>query len=92
MLSSNYNAFFEYLYSVKQQNKLTLKSQLSHVKDRIPTLNQPCTVYRINCSSCPMVYIGETERILQTSMNEHNKINMTLVLAKFKPVGIVITI
>jgi len=48
----------------------TLRSQLSKVKDRIPTNMSSLVVYRIPCC-CGMIYIGETSRKLEQKVKEH---------------------
>ena len=48
----------------------TLRSQLSRVKDRLPTMMRSSVVYKIPCT-CGKVYIGETTRRLETRVREH---------------------
>ena len=49
----------------------TLRKELVHVKD--PTLpgKKANVVYKIPCSACPAVYIGQTGRLLETRIAEH---------------------
>ena len=49
----------------------SLRSRLTHVKD-VTNKGKKCgTVYYIQCSNCNEDYIGETERLLQTRLKEH---------------------
>ena len=49
---------------------MTLRAQLSRVKDKLPTSMSSCVVYSIPCS-CGKVYIGETTRRLEQRISEH---------------------
>ena len=49
----------------------TLRQQLTRVKDVDPFLSTAGVVYRIPCSNCDKVYIGETRRALGTRLKEH---------------------
>ena len=48
----------------------TLRSQLSRVKERLPTMMRSSVVYKIPCT-CGKVYIGETTKRLETRVREH---------------------
>ena len=48
----------------------TLRAMLSSVKDKVPAEKQSGVVYKIPCS-CGKVYLGETERRLETQLKEH---------------------
>ena len=48
----------------------TLRAMLSTVKNKVPTEKQSGVVYMIPCS-CRKVYLGETERRLETRLKEH---------------------
>ena len=49
---------------------MTLRAQLSRVKDKLQTSMSSCVVYSIPCS-CGKVYIGETTRRLEQRISEH---------------------
>ena len=49
---------------------MTLRAQLSRVKDKLLTRMSSCAVYSIPCS-CGKVYIGETTRRLEQRISEH---------------------
>ena len=49
----------------------TLRQQLVHPKDRIPSTQNSDVIYSIPCSACPKVYIGQTGRLLGTRLKEH---------------------
>ena len=49
---------------------MTLRAQLSRVKDKLPTSMRSCVVYSIPCS-CEKVYIGETTRRLEQRISKH---------------------
>jgi len=51
-------------------NPLTIRSQLSRIKDPVPTF-QKSGVYKLQCNECSALYIGETERQLSTRVQEH---------------------
>jgi len=40
-------------------------------KDVLPVLSRSNVVYKINCSDCDASYVGQTERTLNTRVNEH---------------------
>lgn len=48
----------------------TLSSNICNLKDPIPTLEKS-GVYKLTCSDCPAIYIGETERQLKIRVSEH---------------------
>ena len=48
-----------------------LRDLVSRPKDPIPPMARRNVVYRIPCSECDAVYIGETGRRLQTRLGEH---------------------
>ena len=49
---------------------MTLREQLTKIKDRVPTNCAASIVYSIPCS-CGKVYIGETCRRLKQRLEEH---------------------
>ena len=49
----------------------TLRQELVHLKDPVPSLKKPNVVYCIPCSMCPAVYVGQTSRPLETQLKEH---------------------
>ena len=49
----------------------TLRQTLTKVKDQLADTQRSNVVYRIPCSSCDKVYIGETQRALGTRIKEH---------------------
>jgi len=49
----------------------TLRKELVHPKDKIPTEKTTGCVYKVPCINCDKVYIGETSRSLKTRINEH---------------------
>ena len=48
-------------------------SSLCKVKDELNTLDKNSVVYKIPCSDCNNVYIGETGKELKFRLNEHQK-------------------
>ena len=51
----------------------TLRPMLIRMKDTLPLEKHPNVVYRIPCSGCSKVYIGETIRRLDTRLKEHQE-------------------
>ena len=51
----------------------TLRRTLVHLKDPIPLRQRTGVVYRIPCSSCEKVYIGQTGRTLDHRLKEHRR-------------------
>ena len=49
----------------------TLRQHMVHVKDPTPLKKRNNIVYRIPCTTCPAVYIGQTGRLLEKRINEH---------------------
>ena len=49
---------------------MTMRAQLSRVKDKLPSSMSSSVIYSIPCS-CGKVYIGETTRRLDQRMKEH---------------------
>ena len=49
----------------------TLRQTLTKVKDQLADTQRSNVVYRIPCSTCEKVYIGETQRVLGTRIREH---------------------
>lgn len=43
----------------------------SKTKDKIPPLLNSGVVYKIPCSSCPLVYVGETSQLLKKRISQH---------------------
>jgi len=45
-------------------------------KDRLPSNSNKNVVYKIQCRDCDATYVGQTDRLLTTRINEHkNYIN-----------------
>ena len=51
----------------------TLRQVLVHPKDKVEKQKKAGVVYKIPCSQCEKVYIGETGRQLGTRITEHRK-------------------
>ena len=51
----------------------TLRQMLVHPKDPTPLQDKAGVVYKIPCSSCPRVYIGQTGRTLGQRVKEHQR-------------------
>ena len=51
----------------------TLRRTLVHLKDPTPLRQRTGVVYRIPCSSCEKVYIGQTGRTLDHRLKEHRR-------------------
>ena len=51
----------------------TLRAKLVHPKDKTERLEQAGVVYKIQCNDCPDLYVGETERRLNTRFKEHHR-------------------
>ena len=51
----------------------TLRQTLVNMKNRIPLQQRVGVVYRIPCGTCPRVYVGQTCRMLNHRLKEHNK-------------------
>lgn len=47
------------------------KTLFSSVKDKLPMLQQSGVVYKVPCSECPAVYIGQTKNKLHTRLMTH---------------------
>ena len=60
-------------HGVKVFHKPTnsLRSQLTHVKDKTDQSKRCGVIYHIQCSDCDQNYIGETERPLHRRLKEH---------------------
>ena len=50
---------------------MTLRQQLVHPKDPVPSSMKSGVVYSISCTTCPAVYVGQTSRSLETRLKEH---------------------
>ena len=53
------------------QSHSSLRQELVHPKDPVPTLQKANVVYRIPCTSCSSVYVGQTSRTLEARLKEH---------------------
>ena len=51
----------------------TLKQALVNLKDRVPLQQKAGVIYRIPCSGCPRVYVGQTGRTLAQRLKEHKR-------------------
>ena len=51
----------------------TIRRQIVHMKDKIPTMNTCDCVYSIPCKNCNDKYIGTTGRPLKVRISEHQK-------------------
>ena len=60
----------------------TLRQLLSKPKDDVPDIQKSSMVYKIPCSVCPMVYIGQTGHRLNQRLCEHERAVKT---ADFNP-------
>ena len=60
----------QFKYRPAFYNTNTLKHHLCALKDPIPKFERS-GVYKISCSDCPAIYIGETERQLKVRIGEH---------------------
>ncbi len=49
----------------------TLRNILVHPKDIVPPVNKIGVIYRIQCKSCEMAYIGQTGRTLKHRINKY---------------------
>ena len=49
----------------------TLRKQLCHIKDKVVPLDVSGCVYKVNCSDCDQVYIGETKKNVKDRIKEH---------------------
>lgn len=71
----------EILRRIFQQHKIrctfyssdTLRNILSHPKDPVDSNQQNNVVYKIPCSDCNAVYIGESKRTLDQRVKEHER-------------------
>ena len=62
---------------------ITLRHQLVHPKDPVPRDQRTGVVYKVPCSECPKVYVGQSGRILKhrlTNTNAHSEMGMLLHL------------
>ena len=50
----------------------TMRSQVSHVKDRVPLAEQTNVIYQVPCKDCSSRYTGLTTRRLETRLKEHS--------------------
>ena len=46
----------------------TIRSMVSHPKDKIPLLKKSGVVCKVECSGCNASYVGKTKRILQSRL------------------------
>ena len=60
----------------------TLRQVLVHPKDKVEKQKKAGVVYKIPCSQCEKVYIGETGRQLGTRITEHRKEAEKIFLTK----------
>ena len=51
----------------------TIRSMVSHPKDRVPLLSKSGVVYKVECGCCNASYVGETKRRLESRLAEHRK-------------------
>lgn len=49
----------------------TIRSILSRAKDKLTTVETSNVSYKLFCRQCNRYYIGQTERRLDTRINEH---------------------
>ena len=71
-------------HKIKLAHKPTrsLKSELTHVKDKQLAQNKAGVVYKLDCNECNAVYVGETGRQVKDRMREHQN-----DIAKSKPLS-----
>ena len=51
----------------------TLRQALVNLKDWVPLQQKAGVIYRIPCSGCPRVYVGQTGRTLAQQLKEHKR-------------------
>ena len=63
------------LYNIRVAHKpiFNLRRLLTHVKRKDNPEDRPGAVYKIHCSDCHAIYIGETGRNLTTRLTEHKR-------------------
>ena len=52
------------------RSTMNLRQQLSHVKDKSPTLQRSGVIYNVKCKNYDCDYVGETARALGTTLKE----------------------
>jgi hypothetical protein len=57
----------------------TIKNKLVHLKDKQNPKDTGGVVYKLQCSSCPISYIGETSRAVSVRCNEHKKLSQKTI-------------
>ena len=65
----------------------TLKDVLSHPKDAVPMGQKTGVIYKVACSVCPKVYIGETKRRLDDRVAEHKEACTKIALHEKSALG-----
>ena len=65
----------------------TLKDVLSHPKDAVPMGHKTGVIYKVACSGCPKVYIGETKRRLDDRIAEHKEACTNIALHEKSALG-----
>ena len=63
--------FKKHGYSTAMKPHCTLRNILVHPKDKREALQTAETIYEIPCKNCSKTYIGETDRLFKTRLNEH---------------------
>ena len=71
-MSDTYQRQYGGFYTCFQPHH-TLRQTLMHLKDPTPLRQRTGVVYRIPCSSCEKVYIGQTGRTLDHRLKEHRR-------------------
>lgn len=61
----------KYIFNVYATNTLT--SLIKVHKDALDNYLNGNVIYKINCSSCDMSYVGQTNRKLRTRISEHQR-------------------
>jgi hypothetical protein len=89
-LSENFQHLFKnYNISVSHKANNLLKQQYTKLKSKTPKLKKTHTIYKIPCTNCNKVYIGQTSQYLENRINGHkydkrNKTALTRHELEFK--------
>ena len=65
--------FKKYNVNIAHKPTRTLKTELCHLKDHRPVSERAGVVYKVDCSDCDAVYVGETGRQVKDRMREHQR-------------------
>ena len=53
------------------KSNFTIRNKVTKLKDKIKPLKNNNLVYKINCSECPISYVGETKQRLEKRIDQH---------------------